>query len=298
MLINKSFAVSTYYPESEDEQQPPTSAFHKSKEAARPLLRPGHIRSQSQADTKTLNQQHRRREFFVSRARAIKRPIFNRRPCYDLKLDFSFWKIVIEITPDSKYSPFESDYSSTNLMTLNPLAPTFPPQQRLRPYLSDRPITDVEMEPPEATELPTNSTKLSCSLKACLPDWRANPILKCRNESSPGILWIFFFQQTTQPLQKFTLGYLKHVQCLHAVQLTVAQLHQILERESRAANFTALGVSTAERCLFFVKKILRVKTLKPPRSHFPLTHSVLVQGQTLQHSKPMNVRRHQPHNLS
>ena len=41
----------------------------------------------------TLHRQHKR-EYFVSRARAIKRPRFNRRLQYELKPEFSFWEVT------------------------------------------------------------------------------------------------------------------------------------------------------------------------------------------------------------
>ena len=85
------------YPDSDDKLQQPSSS---SRRDVRPLfLQPKHMRSQSEADIVTLHWQHNR-EYFASRARAIKRPSFYRRLQYELKPGFSFWKRNIGIAHD------------------------------------------------------------------------------------------------------------------------------------------------------------------------------------------------------
>ena len=89
-LLNKSHPFPSCYPESEDEPRQPSS----SRRNVQPLvLHPRHFRSQSQADTATLHRQYKR-EYLASQARAIKRPRFNRRLHYELKSEFSSWKII------------------------------------------------------------------------------------------------------------------------------------------------------------------------------------------------------------
>ena len=89
-LVNKSHRFPSCYPESEDE---PRQSSSSSRQNVRPLLlHPRHFRSQSQVDNVTLHRQHKR-EYFASRARAIKRPRFNRRLQYELKPEFSSWEI-------------------------------------------------------------------------------------------------------------------------------------------------------------------------------------------------------------
>ena len=89
-LLNKSHPFPSCYPESEDEPRQPSS----SRRNVQPLvLHHRHFRSQSQADTATLNRQNKR-EYLAYQARAIKRPRFNRRLHYELKSEFSSWKII------------------------------------------------------------------------------------------------------------------------------------------------------------------------------------------------------------
>ena len=89
-LLNKSHPFPSCYPESEDELQQSSS----SRRNVKPLpLHPKHPRSQPQADTVALRRQHKR-EYFASQARAIKRPRFNRHLQYELKPEFSSWKIT------------------------------------------------------------------------------------------------------------------------------------------------------------------------------------------------------------
>ena len=90
-LLNKSHPFPSCYPESEDEPRQPSSSSRRDFQPL--LLHPKHFRSQSQADTVTLHRQHQR-EHFYSRARAIKRPRFNRRLQYELKPEFSSWEIT------------------------------------------------------------------------------------------------------------------------------------------------------------------------------------------------------------
>ena len=89
-LLNKSHPFPSCYPESEDEPQQSSSSRRNVKPL--PLL-PKHPRSQPQVDTVTLRRQHKR-EYFASQARAIKRPRFNRHLQYELKPEFSSWKIT------------------------------------------------------------------------------------------------------------------------------------------------------------------------------------------------------------
>ena len=90
-LLNKSFLLPSCYLDSEDELRQPSSS---SRQDTQPLvIHRRHFKSQSQADTVTLHRQHKR-ENLASRARAMKRPIFNRRLQHELKPKFSSWEIT------------------------------------------------------------------------------------------------------------------------------------------------------------------------------------------------------------
>ena len=89
VLPKKSLPFPTCYPETEDGLRQPSSLLRRD---VRPLqLHPRHVKSQLQADEVTLHRQHKR-EYLDSRARAIKRPRYNRRLQYELKPELSSWK--------------------------------------------------------------------------------------------------------------------------------------------------------------------------------------------------------------
>ena len=91
VLINNSIPLSTVNLESEDEPLRPTDI---SRENIRPVAsRPKHANPQNNAKYVALYKQHRR-EYFVSRARIVKKPQFNRHLPYRIKPEFSSWQIV------------------------------------------------------------------------------------------------------------------------------------------------------------------------------------------------------------
>ena len=71
------------------------------------------------------------------------------------------------LTQSTSFSPFKRNYKPTELMTLDPLAPTFCPRQRPKLYSLCWPTTNRDMELLEATETPTISIKTPLPLGTC-----------------------------------------------------------------------------------------------------------------------------------
>ena len=91
VLINNSIPFPTVDDESEDEPFRPTDI---SRENIHPVAsRPRHANSQNNAKFVALYKQHRR-EYFVFRARIVKKPRFNRQLPYNLKPEFFSWEII------------------------------------------------------------------------------------------------------------------------------------------------------------------------------------------------------------
>ena len=150
-------------------------------------------------------------------------------------------------------------------MTLNPFAPTFRPQQRPRPYSFSRPNTLAAMNashPPDS--LPTNAKASTAESPSPQIEEQIRLLsvqlnqLQTYSESS--------IQQTTPLLQKFPLAHLKQAQYLHAVQMTVAKLHQDLESERLERQTLQLLVFQLQKDLIFTQNILmNQKTGSPPK---------------------------------
>ena len=161
----------------------------------------------------------------------------------NLNLSFNPGELYFGIVHDKKslskclptlsptFSSLNSNYRSRKLTALNPLTPTFPPQESPKPYSKGRPVTHLRMELGDSTETPTNSTESSLPLVACyyqvvkqLHSLKAQMShLNAFSESS--------FQKNTPLIKKFPPAHLKQVKYLHADQLAVAQFHQALELE-------------------------------------------------------------------
>ena len=146
----------------------------------------------------------------------------------------------------------KSNHSSPALMTLDPFAPSFCPQQRPKPFSFSRKQPLVEMDYSGASDSPTKA--------AMAPTSNPHPPsideqihslsiqlnqLQTYSESS--------VQQTTPLLQKFPLAHLKQVQYLHSVQLTVAKLHQDLESEKLERQTLLLLVLQLQKDLTFIQ---------------------------------------------
>ena len=150
-------------------------------------------------------------------------------------------------------------------MTLNPFAPTFRPQHRPKPYSFSRPNTLAAMnasQPPDS--LPTNAKASTAESPSPQIEEQIRLLsvqlnqLQTYSESS--------IQQTTPLLQKFPLAHLKQAQYLHAVQMTVAKLHQDLESERLERQTLQLLVFQLQKDLIFTQNILmNQKTETPPK---------------------------------
>ena len=115
------------------------------------------------------------------------------------------------LTISANCRALESHYSSSASMTLNPLAPTFRPQQRPKPYSFNRPKTLVAMNSSEYSDSPAKAAKASSANSPPQPiEEQIHSLsaqlnqLQAYSESS--------IQQTTPLLQKFPLAHLKQVQ--------------------------------------------------------------------------------------
>ena len=263
-LINNSIPPSAIYPESEGELLRPTHIF---RQKGRPFSSsPKHSNSRNNAKSVALYKQHRR-EHFASRARIVKKPRFNRRLPYKLKPEFSSWEILYWDSTRQEFTlknnstisthchAFESNYSSPASMTLNPFAPTFCPQQRPKPYSSNRPKALMAMNSPE----PSNSSEIKA--KASTANSHSPQIEKQTHSLSAQLNQLqthseSAFQQTTPLLQKFPLAHLKQVQYLQSVQLTVAKLHQDLESQKLERQTLQLLVLQLQKDLMFTQNIL------------------------------------------
>ena len=150
-------------------------------------------------------------------------------------------------------------------MTLNPFAPTFRPQQRLKPYSFNRPKTLVAMKSSEPSD------SLAKVAKASTANSPPHPIEEQIHSLSAQLNQLQNFsessiQQTTPLLQKFPLAHLKQVQYLHSVQLTVAKLHQDLESEKLERQTLQLLVLQLQKDLIFTQNLLmNQKTETPPK---------------------------------
>ena len=169
-VVSNSIPFSAVYPESEDDPLRPTNT---SRQNVRPLAsRPRHSNSQHHAKSVTLYKQHRR-EQFASRARVVKKPRLNRHWPYNLKTEISSWEnshwdstrqeftIRNNSTISRKCRSLKSNHSSAALMTLNPLAPTFRPQQRPKHYSFSRPQALGPMDYSEHSDSPAIFAKAS-----------------------------------------------------------------------------------------------------------------------------------------
>ena len=160
---------------------------------------------------------------------------------------------------------FESNYNSPAPMTLNPFGPTFCPQQRSKPYSSNRPKALLAMISSDLTDFPVTGDK--ASIANSRPPQIEEQIhslsvqlnqLQTYSESS--------IQQTTPLIQKFPLAHLKQVQYLHAVQLTVAKLHRDLKSEKLERHTLQLLVLQLQKDLMFTENIhMNPKTGTPPK---------------------------------
>ena len=150
-------------------------------------------------------------------------------------------------------------------MTLNPFAPTFRPQQRPKPYSFSRRNTLVAMNAPQPLDsLPTKAKASTAESPSPQIEEQIRLLsaqlnqLQTYSESS--------IQQTTPLLQKFPLAHLKQAQYLHAVQMTVAKLHQDLESERLERQTLQLLVFQLQKDLIFTQNILmNQKTGSPPK---------------------------------
>ena len=115
-------------------------------------------------------------------------------------------------------------------MTLNAFAPTFCPQQRPKPYSSNRPKALVAMSSSDLTDFPVTGDKASIA-NSRVPQIEEQihslsvHLNQLQTDSESSI------QQTTPLIQKFPLAHLKQVQYLHSVLFTVAELHRDLKSE-------------------------------------------------------------------
>ena len=159
-----------------------------------------------------------------------------------------------------------SNHSSSASMTLNPLVPTFPPQQRSTLYSFSQLKTLFAMNFSKPCDSPAIGA-IAPTANFCSPQMEEQihslsaqlNQLQAYSESS--------FQQTTPVLQKFPLAHLKQVQYLHSVQLTVAQLHQDLEAEKLERQILQLLVLQLQKDLMFTQNILmnlKTGTLSKP----------------------------------
>ena len=140
-------------------------------------------------------------------------------------------------------------------MKLNPLAPTFRPQQRPKPYSLSGKQPLVEMDSSGLSNPPTEAAKASTS------NPHSQPIEEQVQSLSAQLHQLQTYseasiQQTTPLLQKFPLAHLKQAQYLHPVQLTVAKLHQDLETEKLERQTLQLLVFQLQRDLIFTQNIL------------------------------------------
>ena len=171
---NNSFPFSTAYPESEDE---PLRLTNTPRENVRPFAsRPLHSNSQHHAKSVALYKQHQR-EHFASRAGVVEKPRFNRHLLYKHKPEFSSWDITYWDSTRQEFTirihslpsqrnvvPLKNNYGSPTLMTLNPFAPTFRPQQRPEPNSISRPQILKAMNSSELSDYHAIGAKASTAI--------------------------------------------------------------------------------------------------------------------------------------